>query len=64
MLVVSLMAIAISCQGFDAAGLTLNPYDLSPNYIGPLNGFVTTVFTVAAPIAPYSIGVLTPHVRP
>lgn len=38
-------------------------YLVSPNYIGPLNGFVTTVFTIAALIAPYSIGVLTPHVN-
>lgn len=62
-LAVVLLTISISGQGFDAAGIGLNGYDLSPNYVGPLNGFVTTIYTLAALIAPYSMGILTPHVN-
>lgn len=61
-LVVTLLTIAISCQGFDVAALILNPLDLSPNYVGPLNSIVQSMFSTAALLAPFTVGVLVPNV--
>lgn len=61
-LVVTLLTIAISCQGFDVAALIINPLDLSPNYVGPLNSIVQCMYSVAALLAPYTVGVLAPNV--
>lgn len=63
MLVGIFQAAITSGQGFDAAGVDLNAYDLAPNYIGPFKAFVFTVATLGTIPAPYVIGILTPHVN-
>lgn len=60
---VTLLTISISGQGFDAAGIILNGLDIAPNYIGPLNAIVQTMYSAAAIFAPYTIGILTPNVN-
>lgn len=62
-LVVTLLTISIAGQGFNAAGTTLNMFDLGPNYIGPLTGVVNSVSTLASMLAPTIVGYLTPHVN-
>lgn len=62
-LVVTLLTISIAGQGFNAAGTTLNMFDLGPNYIGPLTGVVNSVSTLASMLAPAIVGYLTPHVN-
>lgn len=62
MIVVILFSIAISGQGFDAAGSVANAFDLAPNYTGPINAFTFTISYGAALIAPLVVGLLTPHV--
>lgn len=63
LLVVTLLTISIAGQGFNSAGTILNLFDLGPNYIGPLNGITNSISSIAALLAPYIVGVLTPHVR-
>lgn len=60
---VSLLMISIAGQGFNAAGTVLNGFDLGPNYIGPVSGMVAGVSTTSSLMAPYIVGLLTPHVR-
>lgn len=62
-LVAILFSISISGQGFDAAGLELNAFDLGPNYLGFLISIVNTVGNATALLAPTVIGVLVPNVR-
>lgn len=62
-LTVTLLTISIAGQGFNAAGTTLNMFDLAPNYIGPLTGVVNSVSTLASLLAPTIVGYLTPHVN-
>lgn len=62
-LVVILLSIAISGQGFDAAGSVSNAFDLSPNYIGPINAIAHTISSGASLLAPFMVGLLTPHVN-
>lgn len=62
-LVISLMILTISLQGLDTAGMNISAYDLAPNYVAPLMAVVHTVHSAASFFAPYTIGVLTPHVR-
>lgn len=62
LLVVTLLTVSIAGQGFNAAGTTLNMFDLAPNYIGPLTGVVNSVSTLASLLAPTVVGFLTPHV--
>lgn len=61
-LVITLMILTTSVQGFDTAGMNISAYDLAPNYIAPLSAIVHTVHSAASFFAPYSIGVLTPNV--
>ncbi|XP_055326919.1 putative inorganic phosphate cotransporter [Sitodiplosis mosellana] len=61
LLVVTLLTISIAGQGFNSAGTILNLFDLGPNYIGPLNGIANSVSSIAALLAPYVVGILTPH---
>lgn len=61
-LVAIFLIIAITGQGFDAAGLIMNSIDLTPNYGGALNAVVQIMYSAAAILAPYSIGLLTPNV--
>lgn len=63
LLVVTLLTVSIAGQGFNAAGTTLNMFDLAPNYIGVLTGVVNSVSTLASLLAPTVVGFLTPHVR-
>lgn len=62
-LVVILLILSIFGQGFDSVGIDLSAYDLAPNYIGPLTATVFIMSAAASIIAPYTVGVLTPHVR-
>lgn len=62
MLVIIWLTIAVSGQGFEVAAITVNPLDLSPNYVGPLNSIVISVSSVGSLLAPYTIGILTPNV--
>lgn len=62
-MVVLLLSIAISGQGFDAAGSVSNSFDLSPNYISSINAVAFTVSSGAALLAPFMVGLLTPHVN-
>lgn len=61
-LVITLMILTISVQGFDTAGMNICAYDVAPNYVAPLMAIVHTVHSAASFFAPYTIGVLTPHV--
>lgn len=61
-LAVSLLTISIAGQGFNTGGTILNGFDLGPNYIGPLSGMVAGVSTISSLMAPYIVGLLTPHV--
>lgn len=59
--VVIYFTISIAFQG--VPGITINPLDLSPNYAGILMGIGCTVGAVTGILAPYIVGVITPHVR-
>lgn len=61
-MVVLLLSISISGQGFDAAGSVSNSFDLSPNYISSINAVAFTVSSGAALLGPFMVGLLTPHV--
>lgn len=61
-LAISLMILTISVQGFDTVGMNISAYDLAPNYVAPLASIVHTVHSAASFCAPYTIGLLTPHV--
>lgn len=63
LLAVTLLTISITSQGFNTAGTILNIFDLAPNYMGPLNGLINIVSSVAALVAPYIVGKLTTNVR-
>ena len=60
---VLLLSISISGQGFDAAGSIANAFDLSPNYIGVINSIAFTISSGAGILAPFIVGLLTPHVN-
>lgn len=62
-LVVVLLSISMSGQGFDTAGSVSNAFDLSPNYTGPINAIAFTISSGAALLAPFIVGILTPHVN-
>lgn len=61
-LAVVFFVIAVGCHGFDSAGITLNLFDLGPNYVASLNGFVNTLSTVVGILTPYIVSILTPKV--
>lgn len=61
--VVTMLSLAISFQGFGVAALILVPFDLGPNYSGPLNAVVHTCYAVAALLAPFIVGFFAPHVN-
>lgn len=61
-LAVVLLTISISAHGFNSAGAAINLFDLSPNYVAPLNAVINSLATVVGITAPYMVGVLTPHV--
>lgn len=56
------MSLAVAFQGFGVAALVLVPFDLAPNFSGPLNAVVHTCYAIAALLAPLVVGLLTPHV--
>lgn len=60
---VILLSIAISGQGFDAAGSVSNSFDLSPNYISAINAIAFTISSGAALLGPFVVGLLTPNVN-
>lgn len=60
--VVIMMSLAVAFQGFGVAALVLVPFDLAPNFSGPLNAVVHTCYALAALLAPIIVGQLTPHV--
>lgn len=59
-MVVTYFTISIVFQG--VPGVTINPLDLSPNYAGILSGICCTVGALTGILAPYLVGVITPHV--
>lgn len=61
--VVTMFSLAISAQGFSSSGMTLIPFDLGPNYSGPLYAVVHTSYSVAALLAPFIVSIFTPHVN-
>lgn len=63
MLVVTFFIISVGARGFLAAGLYVNPMDLSPNYAGALISLANGIGALTGVLAPYIVGVLTPHVR-
>lgn len=60
--VVIMLSLAVTLQGFGVAALVLVPFDLAPNFSGPLNAVVHTCYAFAALSAPIIVGQLTPHV--
>lgn len=60
--VVIMLSLAVSFQGFGVAALVLVPFDLGPNFSGPLNAVVHTCYAIAALFAPIIVGQFTPHV--
>lgn len=60
LMVVVYFTISIVFQG--VPGVSINPLDLSPNYAGILMGIGTTIGGMTGILAPYVVGVLTPHV--
>lgn len=60
LMVVIFFTISIVFQG--VPGITMNPLDLSPNYAGILSGVCCTVGALTGILAPYIVGVITPHV--
>lgn len=62
LLAVTYLSISIAGHGFNAAGAAINLFDLSPNYVAPLNGIINSIATIVGISAPYIAGVLTPNV--
>lgn len=62
MLAVTFLSISISAHGFNSAGAAINLFDLSPNYVAPLNAVINSLATVVGMSAPYIAGILTPNV--
>lgn len=62
LLVVVLFIISIGMHAFLTSGLSINPMDLSPNYAGTLMSLANGAGSLTGILAPYSVGVLTPHV--
>lgn len=62
LLAVIFFTISISAHGFNSAGAAINLFDLSPNYIAPLNAVINSLATVVGICAPYIAGLLTPNV--
>lgn len=60
LMVIVYFTISIVFQG--VPGTSINPLDLSPNYAGILMGIGTTVGGMTGILAPYVVGVFTPHV--
>lgn len=58
-----MLSFGVSIQGFGAAALVLVPFDLGPNYSGPLNAVVHTFYAIAALLAPIIVGHFTPNVN-
>lgn len=63
MLVITFFIISVGARGFLTAGLYVNPMDLSPNYAGALMSLANGTGALTGVLAPYIVGVLTPHVR-
>lgn len=63
LLAVIFLTISISGHGFNSAGAAINLYDLSPNYVAPLNGVINSLANVVGISSPYIAGLLTPNVR-
>lgn len=61
-LAVTFLTISISGHGFNSAGAAINLFDLSPNYVAPLNGVINSLATVVGITSPYIAGLLTPNV--
>lgn len=60
--VVVLFTIAMGFMGTFYAGMKVNSLDLSPNYAGSLMAVTNGIGAITGIIAPYVVGVLTPHV--
>lgn len=56
------LTISVSAHGFNSAGAAINLFDLSPNYVAPMNAVINSLATVVGISAPYIAGVLTPNV--
>lgn len=61
-LAVILLTISVSAHGFNSAGAAINLFDLSPNYVAPMNAVINSLATVVGISAPYIAGLLTPNV--
>lgn len=61
-LAVIFLTISISGHGFNSAGAAINLFDLSPNYVAPLNGVINSLATIVGITSPYIAGLLTPNV--
>lgn len=59
---VVLLTISVSAHGFNSAGAAINLFDLSPNYVAPLNAVINSLASIVGILAPYIAGVLTPNV--
>ncbi|XP_055326920.1 sialin-like [Sitodiplosis mosellana] len=60
-LAVILLSVSIAAHGFNSAGAAINLFDLSPNYVAPLNAVINSLATVVGMSAPYIAGLLTPN---
>lgn len=58
---VVLLTISVSAHGFNSAGAAINLFDLSPNYVAPLNAVINSLASIVGILAPYIAGVLTPN---
>lgn len=56
------LTISISAHGFNSAGAAINLFDLSPNYVAPLNAVINSLASIVGILAPYIAGILTPNV--
>lgn len=63
LLVVIFFTLSIGLHGFLSAGVSVNPIDLSPNYAGTIMSIGNGAGALTGILAPYSVGLLTPHVR-
>lgn len=61
--VVTMISLAIASQGVGSSGLSLIALDMSPNYVGIFSGIVHTCYSIASLLAPFIVGILTPHVN-
>lgn len=62
-LVVTMISLTIIFNTFTGVGTTLSPFDLGPNYIGPINAIFFLVYSFAALVAPYIMGIVISYVR-